>query len=168
MSDFAKKLVAGTLPEVPAKTSWWPRHVRASSRYLLLAGSDMANALESARQSIIVGCVEWEQVIPSASRKGLMGHHAALEMGLVDAARSNDVEKIDRIGSLLYENAAEMAGSFGKTIVEFPEEAFRKILEGHVATFAESVRIKMEGHKSKVKCMDANTLALAAFSAEWF
>jgi hypothetical protein len=108
-------------------------------------------------------------MIPTASKKGLLGHHAALEMALVEAAWSDDFAKIEKTGSLLGENAEEMVASFGASIVEFPEPRFLHLLREHVASYVEIVRLCLEGSPKKpVGCMERNTLSLAAFTAEWF
>lgn len=167
MADFAKKLAAG-LVSVPSRMSWWPRHSRMMFRYLL-SDKKLVNSIETERQIIDMGCKEWEALIPVAARKGLMGHHSALEMALVDAAKSHSSSGIDKIGSLLIENAEEMAASFGRCIVEFPEDPFRRLLGEHVASYAEIVRLNAEGClKKSSDRADTNILSLAAFTAEWF
>jgi hypothetical protein len=92
-----------------------------------------------------------------------------MEMGLVDAVREDDPAKIERLGSLLVENAEEMSASFGRSIVEFPESQFLRLFAEHVVSFAELVRLKMErSTKRSGERMDRNTVSLAAFTAEWF
>lgn len=167
MDNFAKKLAAG-LVSVPSRLSWWPRHSRMMIRYLSM-GADVMNSVENFRQMTGMSAVEWESVIPMAARKGLMGHHSALELSLVDAAKRADETAIEKLGILLIENSEEMAASFGRSIVEFPEGKFHKLFAEHVASFAELVRIKIEGeHKRNGERMERNTIELAAFTAEWF
>jgi hypothetical protein len=166
MADFAKKLAAGMI-SVPQVISWWPRHSRMMLRYLI--EDRTLQSIEAAKQSIVASCMEWESAIPAAARKGLMGHHAALEVKLADLSRAPNAAKIDKIGALLIENAGEMAASFGRSIVEFPEEAFHKLFIEHVASFVEIVRLHMEGCDKKMgPRMERSTLCLAAFTGEWF
>jgi hypothetical protein len=167
MEHFAKKLAAG-LVSVPSRLSWWPRHSRMIVRYIS-TGPEALNAAENVRQMASMSSSEWEAGIPAAARKGLMGHHTALEMALADAAKAGDVRTIERLGSLLAENAEEMAASFGRSIVEFPEGRFFRLLGEHVSSFTEIVRLKVEGsHKKAGERMEMNTVQLAAFTAEWF
>lgn len=167
MADFAKKLAAG-LVSVPSRMSWWPRHSRMMCRYLL-SGKKMVYSLETERQIIEMSCKEWEATIPESARKGLMGHHTTLEMTLVDAVKKGKPERVDKIGSLLIENAEEMAASFGRCVVEFPEGRFHYLLGEHVASYVEIVRLSTEGSVKKAgDRMDSNILSLAAFTAEWF
>lgn len=166
MDNFAKKLAAG-LVSVPSRMSWWPRHSRSMIRYACL-GHEKQPASENVRQMISMTCMEWEGLIPTAARKGLMGHHALLEMQLADAAMMKDCAKIEKTGSLLLENAEEMAASFGKSVVEFPEMQFLKLLAEHVVSYAELVRKKVEAVNPNGSRMENNTIALAAFTNEWF
>lgn len=167
MDLLAKKLAAG-LVSAPAMLSWWPRHSRMAIRYTCI-GHETQNTVQSIRQSMSMNCLEWEGAIPAVARRGLMCHHAGIEMGLADAARENNVDKIERYASLLIENAEEMAASFGRSIVEFPETQFLRLLAEHVVSFAELVRLKAEkSSKRSGERMERNTLALAAFTTEWF
>jgi len=167
MDLFAKKLAAG-LVTVPSRLSWWPRHSRLMVRYMCI-GHETPNTIQSIRQAASMNCLEWEAGVPVAARHGLMCHHTDMEMGLVDAVREDDPAKIERLGSLLVENAEEMSASFGRSIVEFPESQFLRLFAEHVVSFAELVRLKMErSTKRSGERMDRNTVSLAAFTAEWF
>lgn len=167
MDDFAKKLAAG-LVSVPSRLSWWPRHSRMMVRYLFV-GDKTSNSQDNVHQSVAMSCAEWEGAIPMSARKGLMKHHSAMELSLVDAAKAGNSGKIEKLGSLLIENAAELSASFGRSIVEFPEHKFHMLLGEHVSSYAEIVRLKMEGIlKKSGERMERNTIALAAFTTEWF
>ena len=119
-----------------------------------------------------MGASEWESMLPTKSLPGLMVEHSGLEMSLVEAAAECDGPRIDRIGDYLLANVQEHAKLYGTTILSFPEDSFRKLMEEHVLLFARAVRLKMEGNSSEFTgCEErrrANTLALAAFTAEWF
>ena len=168
MADFAKKLAAGMV-SVPSRLSWWPRHTRAMSKYLVLSGTELHRSVAPVKEMLVSVATEWEMSIPLAARKGLMGHHSNLEMILVDAAKACDAVKIEKTGALLTENAEEMAASFGRSVIEFPEGRFRKLMCEHVASFVEIVRMKMESSMGEAGArMEKNALSLAAFTAEWF
>lgn len=167
MDHFAKKLAAG-LVDVPARMSWWPRHARMMVRYLCIE-HETKSTIQSIRQGVAMNCLEWEAAIPIASRRGLMCHHANIEMGLVDALKINDATKTEKFGSLLIENAEELAASFGRSIIEFPENQFLRLLSEHVVSFVELVRMKAEKtFKRSGDRMERNTVSLASFTAEWF
>lgn len=168
MADFAKKLAAGMV-SVPSRLSWWPRHTRTMSRYLIVSGAELGSSAKAVKETFLLGAVEWEAFIPPAARKGLMDQHSSLEITLVDAAKAGDAGKIERTGAFLTENAEEMAASFGRSVVEFPEGRFRKLMCEHVASFVEIVRLKIEGSIGEAGArMEKNALSLAAFTAEWF
>jgi hypothetical protein len=71
---------------------------------------------------------------------------------------------------MLLQNADRQATVYAGTIKEFPGSAYRRLLAEHVLLFTKSVRLRMEGGKdSAVEDAErSNTLALAAFTAEWF
>jgi hypothetical protein len=167
MDTFAKKLVEGLI-QVPSRISWWPRHSREMIRFLHLE-RDTKSSHEKIRNIVGKNATEWESGICITARKGLMRHHGLLEVELVEAARSKKASKIDKIGSLLAENTEEMAASFGKSVVDFPEMQFVRLLAEHVGSFVEMVRWNVEGAMKKpVDRMERNTVSLAAFTAEWF
>ncbi len=169
--DFAAKLIAGKANASP-RASWWPRHGRSMSRYLLLSEGSTPNALKEVKDTITMGCSEWEKILPAPARHGLMTIHAALEMALVDAVRLRpaDGRAIERIGDQLLENAIRQAEKYATTMVSFPETTFRKLFEEHVMLFTRAVRLRKEKTQgqSAEEREEGNTVALAAFTAEWF
>jgi len=164
--DFGDKLIAGKAV-ASAKATWWPRHCRGVGRYLSIFGG---RGFDGVREAIGVDAAEWEKILPEAARESLMGRHSALEMTLVDAARTKDLRRIDTVGQMLLQNADRQATVYAGTIKEFPGSAYRRLLAEHVLLFTKSVRLRMEGGKdSAVEDAErSNTLALAAFTAEWF
>lgn len=165
--DFAAKLISGKAV-ASVKAAWWPRHCRAISRYLLLSAGGTPNALLSVRDELSMGWVAWEAAIPQGAKKGLMERHTGLEIALMDAARANDEKKIDEIGNLLLENATMQAEACAGAVVGFPKATFLKLLQEHVFLFAKTVRTHKEGKGRSCEVLEqSNTLALAAFTAEW-
>lgn len=169
--DFAGKLIAGNANASP-KASWWPRHGHSIARYLLLSDGSTPNLQKDVRETVAACCVEWEKSLIVPARKGLMLDHARLEMALVDSVRSKPYDKraIERIGDELLDNAIRQAEKYATTIVKFPETTFRKLFEEHVLLFTKAVRLRKEkapGHEIEEQDK-ANTLALAALTAEWF
>jgi hypothetical protein len=165
--DFAAKLIAGKAV-ASAKASWWPRHCRALGRYLVLSGGGTPNALGTVRDELAMGWAAWEAAVPAASKKGLMEHHTELEMALVDAALMNNDKKIEEIGGFLLENATRQADVCAESVPGFPKKVFLKLLQEHVFLFVKAVRAHREGRGRACEGMEhANTLALAAFTAEW-
>lgn len=165
MTTFAKGLMSGTI-QAPAKTSWWPRHMRALNKVLASSGAKSKNSSEALIELEAVA-KEWDNLCPMAARHGLMLEHAMLEVALIDAVRKNNVEEIETIGKKLYDNAVENAAVLGISIQQFPEEQFKKLLSEHVALHAGCVRKKMEGVKPGSPEMESNIFALADLSAEW-
>jgi hypothetical protein len=135
----------------------------------LCAGEDSRSTIDAIKKSSKTAADEWDKGLPVGCKRSLMWQHTALETMLVEAAWAKNADKIGRIGSLLHENAEEMAASFALTIVEFPELQFSRLIMEHVASYAEIVRLGIKGAVQKGgQRMESNTLALAAFTAEWF
>lgn len=166
MTLFGKGLAAGTI-QAPAKTSWWPRHTRTMMRYLSLSGSKTPHAKVEVACSLQKGAQEWEDMGPKAAKHGLMIEHANLEIALVDAVRVNNDADIDSIGKKLLENASQLAAVLGISVVEFPEEHFRRLFTDHVKLYAGSTRKKIEGVVINTAELESNMLQLADFTAEW-
>lgn len=167
---FATKLLSGRATAT-AKASWWPRHARAMGRYMILAGTAAPGALAAVRELALTECSEWEAALPPAARSALMARHAALEMAIVEAALVDDAAhavQVDRHGEALLKNAAEQAAALGRAVRDFPETTFRRLLAEHVAFFVQAVRRRNEGSGGPGERACGNTLALAAFTAEWF
>lgn len=164
--DFGDQLISGKAL-ASARATWWPRHCRGVGRYLAIFGG---KGFDAVREAIGVDSAEWEKILPEEARESLMGRHSALEMTLVDAARAKDLRRIDTVGRMLLENAERQSTVYGTTIKEFPAGAYKRLLAEHVLLFTKSVRLRMEGAKdSAVEDAErSNTLALAAFTAEWF
>lgn len=167
MTDFTKGLVAGTV-KVSAKVAWWPSHLRSLLRHLHATQVRTVSAIAGIEEDLVTGATEWESLVPKAAKQGLMIEHVKLETSLVDASRKNDEKKLDQLGKKLFDNATEIAAVMGIAVVEFPEAAFRRLLRDHVGLYATSVRKKLEGSKEPNLKLEANTLQLAAFTAEWF
>ncbi len=169
--DFAGKLIAGNANASP-KATWWPRHSHSIGRYLLVSDEAAPNLKKDVRETVAAGCVEWEKTLIVPARRGLMLDHARLEMALVDAVRLKpcDARAIERIGDQLLDNAIRQAERYATTMMSFPEATFRKLFEEHVLLFTKTVRLRQE--KAPGRAVEeeehANTLALAAFTAEWF
>ncbi len=167
--SFASKVAAGR-GDMSPKATWWPRHVLAAARCIAVSSGDAPNGLLAARDSALDLASEWDAWLPEAAGKGAMRGHAALEIRLLDAARRNDERGVELDGDLLVENAAEQAGRLGSTVVSFPEERFRKLLEEHIRLFAAHVRLALERKDARpcARRAKANSLALADLTVEWF
>lgn len=166
MTTFAKGLVSGTI-KTPAKMSWWPRHVRALMEVLSASGMKANESSPEAWTQLEAVAKEWETMCPKPAQHGLMLEHSLLEIALMDSVRKNKPEEIERIGDQLFDNATELSAVLGISIVQFPEEHFKKLFSDHVALYAGSVRKKIEGVKVNSGEMESNTLALADLTAEW-
>ena len=165
--DFAAKLISGKAL-ASAKASWWPRHCRALGRYVNLSGGNTPNAQNASKDELAMGWAAWESAVPVAAKKGFMENHTELEMALVDASFHGDEKRIESIGSMLLDNATEQADAYAAAIDGFPKAVFLKLLQEHVFVFVKSVRSHCEKKKRSCEEMEhSNTLALAAFTAEW-
>lgn len=170
-----KRMVAERIADadsaMPPRATWWTRHGQASSLYLALSADPRPAAKREAR-AIMRGQVdEWARWTPKgAGRDAGMARHAALEADLVDAARRGDVEEVVRIGNLLVDDAADQARRLGSTVASFPEERFKRLFEEHVRLFVGLVRASIEGKDPgrRAKAAEANALALADMTVEWF
>lgn len=166
MTNFAKGLAAGTIV-VPAKTSWWPRHTRALLRHLTLSSGKTAAAKGGVIDILKLGAKEWEDIIPRAASCGVMDEHVALEIELVDAVKKNDIVRLESVGKRLVSNTTQLTAVMGIAIPEFPEKCFKHLLMDHVSLYATAVRKHIEDGTGNRKEIDANTLQLAAMTAEW-
>jgi hypothetical protein len=166
VTTFAKGLVSGTI-KTPARMSWWPRHVRALMEILAATGTKPVGGAPGAWGELEAVAKEWETLCPKPAQHGLMLEHSLLEIALIDSVRKNSAQEVDRIGEQLFENATELSAVLGISIVQFPEEHFKKLFSDHVALYAGSVRKKIEGVRVTSGEMESNTLALADLTAEW-
>lgn len=167
---FVTKLMAGKA-DASAKMRWWPRHSRATTRYLLLAADREGAALKSVRELMAMGCSEWESTVCRASGRNLMAEHAALETALVDAAIRVQVAELERIGALLVKNTKDQTELYAALVPEFPAGRWKGLFARHIGLFVDSVHAHLspdarlfEGCEERRR---ENTLALAAFTAEW-
>lgn len=167
---FVTKLMAGKA-DASAKTRWWPRHCRAMGRYLLLASDRDGAALKSVRELMAMGCTEWESTVCRSSGRNLMAEHAKLETALVDAAMRVQVAEMEKIGAQLVANAKGQTDLYAALIPEFPAARWTGLFARHINLFVDSIhsRIKPD-ERMFTECEERrreNTLALAAFTAEW-
>ena len=168
---LATKLISGKAA-ASLKTQWWPKHSRAMARYLSLSWDDGTGAgLRSVQEILVAGCKDWEVTVLRSSKAGLMEEHAALEIELVDAVIKRDADKIDRVGDLLLENAKRQTELHAAKIENFPLRTWHDLFQLHVKLFIESARYHMlSDDRNFEECegrRQVNTLALAAFTAEW-
>lgn len=164
---FAKSLAAGTI-EVPARTSWWPRHARGIQKYLLLSQGKTPNGRQAVLDTLRLEAKEWENMVPKSAKHGVMDDHVELEIELVDAVRNNDSKHLEEVAKQLLSNTTQMTAALGIAIHEFPEKSFKHLLINHVSLYATAVRKDIEGVVTNKKETEANTLQLAALTAEWF
>jgi hypothetical protein len=136
-------------------------------RYLALSGAKTPQARAEIACSMLQTAKEWEKMVPKAAQQGLMVEHATLEMALVDAVRLNRESDIDEIGKQLLANAGQISAALGISVVEFPEEHFKRLFMDHVGLYAGSVRKKAEGVVVQSAETESNMLQLAGFTAEW-
>lgn len=167
---LAAKLAAGA-PGTPPKAAWWPAHLR-DIQSCLEALDGPRERIAAARSKAVSRALEWDLLIPASASKRLMERHVEFEVDLIEAAKAGDPTGIDRIGGLLLANATAQAHGFASIVPSFPEERFLRIFEAHLALVAETVIEKFGAAKpNKPACREraeANALALAAFSVEWF
>lgn len=101
-----------------------------------------------------------------------MKEHAFLERAMVDAALCEDSGLIEKVGELLGENARNQGLLYGSFLKGFPEREFGELFAQHVSLFVESVGWRLKGDLGKLlECENrrkANTVSLAAVTAEWF
>jgi len=170
MEYFVTKLMAGKA-NASAKTRWWPRHARAMTRYLQLSADGDVAAAKSVRELMAMGCAEWETTVCRASSGALMAEHARLETALVEAAVTVRPAEMDGIGSLLVANAKRQTELYAALVPEFPAPRWEALFARHINLFVEAVCAHL-GHDRRLaaECEEKrreNTLALAAFTAEW-
>lgn len=163
---FAKGLAAGTI-EVPPRTSWWPRHMRGIQKYLLLSQGKTPNGRQAIVDTLRLEAREWEDRVPKNARHGIMDDHVELEIELVEAVRKSNLKRLEAIAQDLVSNTTQMSAVLGVSIPEFPEEFFKHLLIDHVSLYAAAVRKDIEGVITNKKEVEANTLQLAALTAEW-
>ncbi len=176
--SFASKLVSGTAT-ASRMASWWPRHCRATGDYLSLFidGADFPQ-VKAAKDRMLALASEWSLVVPAAARRragaifGVMTEHASFEMDFIEAAALADLPAIDRIPERLLGNAKTQGTRYGHVLKDFPERRFTELMRDHIALFVEAVTRRIEKDKRGMavcaEMIDANALALATISAEWF
>lgn len=164
---LASQIVSGEVGIAP-RTSWWPRHVFTMAKYFSARGKP--RGIVSAREAVLEQAREWDCWMPEPARKGLMDTHAALELELVDATLNRDAKEVDRVGTLLIENAVHQGEILRVTMESFPEDRFRRLLEEHVSLFAAGMRLAIErrNDRSVQRRAEANSLSLAGLTVEWF
>lgn len=167
---LATKLMSGK-SEASLKTQWWPRHSRLMARYLALSLGDGGAAQKSVQDLLVSGCKDWEVSVLRSSKPGLMEEHAAYEIELIDAVVKGDLEAIDRIGGLLLQNVKSQTQLHLVKAENFPSKTWLDLFSQHVTLFIESVQWHMSNdNRNFEECerrRQQNTLALAAFTAEW-
>lgn len=166
-TSFAKGLAAGTI-DAPPRTSWWPRHTRGIHKYLVLSGGKTPNGRHAVVDTLRLEAREWEELVPKNAKQGIMDEHVGLEIDLVDAVRNGNTKRLEELGKKLLSNSTYMTAALGIAIPEFPEKSFRQLLVNHVSLYAMAVRKDMEGIVASKKEVEANTIQLAALTAEWF
>lgn len=168
---LATKLIAGK-SDASLKTQWWPRHSRAMARYLELS-SDPAGVTgrKAVQELLFTGCRDWEVTILRSSKVGLMEEHAKLEVELVNAVIRRDGPSITKIGDCLLENVRQQTTLHAAKGDSFPVKTWHDLLQHHVGLFIESAEYHMRGSGRNFddceRRRQVNTLALAAFTAEW-
>lgn len=168
---LATKLMSGRA-DATSKTHWWPKHSRVMARYLSLSWEGGVGAgLRSVQDILMTGCKDWEITVLRSSKVGLMEEHGALEVQLVDAAMKKDVVRITRIGDLLVANVKNQTELFAAKCENFPLRTWHDLFSRHVSLFIESTQHHMTSDdRNFEECerrRSVNTLALAAFTAEW-
>lgn len=166
---FGTKLMAGRA-EASAKMRWWPRHSGAVTRYLELSSSGCRPAEKPGSDILSSGCADWDARM-GRTAEGPMVEHGRLEMRLVDAALRVDVREMEKIGALLTENVKRQTEIHAARVPEFPASRWKALFAQHVWLFVESVSCFVKtGPGLYGVCEErrkGNTLALAAFTAEW-
>jgi len=168
---LATKLIAGK-SDASLKTQWWPRHSRAMARYLALSADPAGLSGRKAVQELLfTGCRDWEVTVLRSSKAGLMEEHAKLEVELVNAIIRRDGPEITKIGDLLLENVRQQTTLHAAKGESFPVKTWHDLLQHHVGLFIESAEYHMQNDdRNFEECerrRQVNTLALAAFTAEW-
>jgi len=168
---LATKLISGK-SDASMKTQWWPKHSRGAARYLDLSWGDGDPAgLKSIRECLFSGCRDWEIAVLRSSKPGLMEEHAVLEIELVEAVVRGNVDRINRIGDLLVANVKNQTELYTAKFDHFPVRTWHDLFNRHVGLFIESTQHRAANDdRNFVECEErrqVNTLALAAFTAEW-
>jgi hypothetical protein len=164
--DFADKLLAGTLPKVSTKVSWWPRHVRMLESYFQQVSSGK-ESLVKIKEMASRSCVEWDLSLPSSARQRQMERHVSLEMMMVEAALRDDGKIVEQLGDLLIENIVEQSLVLYEAIPLFPKTTFQNLMREHVLYFCTSVRCAIRKTDPCAREIRTNTLRLATLTAEW-
>lgn len=168
---LATKLARGEAQGEP-KTCWWPRHSRLLGAYITAATGKDPRVLQDVRKLLYKSGFDWESMVMRNERLGLMTEHVWLEAELVESVIRKSAGEVTRFGEALFENARRQAARLHYYFPGLPEGRLRRLLEEHVALFAEFVRAKIEKrpkeHDFGEPLRRANALALAKFAAEWF
>lgn len=161
------------------KMRWWLRHGSATALYLQKWRSkkkqDGISERDQVRTVVEKSCSEWNGLVYHSHQYPFMSEHAALEMALVDAAMSADVDygktRLMSISDFLMENIDKQIRHHHFISPEFPISRWRDLLLEHVQLFTQSIRWYITPDQQKyAECEErrmANTLALAVFSTEW-
>lgn len=176
---FVHNFISGKA-EGSHKMRWWLRHSAYTSLYVQrwrsrkkqegMPERDYVRALMSK------SCVEWNGMVYHSQQYPFMTEHNQLEMSLVDAAMGQDQERasleVKAISGFLWENVERQINHHKFVDSEFPIGTWKDLLCRHVKLFTESIRWYITPDPRKyAECEDRrieNTLALAAFSTEWF
>ncbi len=176
---FVTNFVSGRV-EGSQKMRWWLRHSAFTSCYVQKWRSkkrqEGVSEKELVKGLIKKSCVEWNGMVYHSQQHPFMVEHAELEMALVDAAMGSDQDRagseVKAISEFLSENVEKQISHHKFVNSEFPEGAWKDLLRMHVKLFTESIRWYITPDPRRyAECEDrrlGNTLALAAFSTEWF
>jgi hypothetical protein len=176
---FVTNFIAGKI-EGSQKMRWWLRHSAYTSCYVQRWRSrkrqEGVPERDFVRGLIKKSCVEWNGMVYHSQQHPYMTEHADLEMALVDAAMGPDQERagaeVKIISEFLSANVEKQVGHHKFMNSEFPEGTWHDLLRLHVKLFTESIRWYITpDSRQYAECEQrriGNTLALAAFSTEWF